>query len=128
VGLTTRSSEPVILSPCSPEIPFMNEPQKRARRHPKYKTHYRVRNEEDHDIVYTLDLRGQPLRRLYGEDLAKFRNLNHLILRNTPITSVPDEVVGLPNLRTIDLTGTPNAEAESQRLTRLTDGRVSVIK
>jgi hypothetical protein len=83
----------------------------------------------DHDIVYTLDLSGRKVSRLYGEDLAKFRNLNHLILRNTPITSVPDEVVGLPNLRTIDLTGTPNAEAEFHRLTHLIKGRgVKVIK
>jgi len=42
--LTTSFSEPEILSVFSPEIPPMTEPQKRARRHPKYKTQYRVRN------------------------------------------------------------------------------------
>ncbi len=49
MGLTTRSLEPENLSPCSREIPFMTEPQKRARRHPKYKTQYRVRNWPEYD-------------------------------------------------------------------------------
>jgi Leucine-rich repeat (LRR) protein len=51
--------------------------------------------------VFRLNLQNQSLHHL--EEFAKFKNLQYLNLRNTHLSSVPQEIITLQNLKVLDL-------------------------
>ncbi len=81
----------------------------------------------EHDAVFILDLTSTDTDCIFGEDIAKFRNLRELVLRHTKVQTLPDAVFHLKNLNRIDIRDTPIPPAEIERIRSQLPARVKLV-